>query len=79
MEGFQATTKPDKGHIVPSRITTRVIAALNNLGKRNHLPSGTNPIERVNLGVSGLDTELHVFEVLGCDDTTNEPGLVSAS
>ena len=50
---FEATTKPDEGHIVPS---------LNDLGERNHLPSGTNHIERANLDVAGLDANLHVLK-----------------
>ena len=76
---FEATTKPGKCHLVPSQISNRVIAALNDLGERNHLPSGTNPIERENLGVSGLDAELHVFEVSNLNGTTNEPASTEAS
>jgi hypothetical protein len=76
---FEATTKPDEGHLVPSQISNRVIAALNDLGTRNQLPSGTNPIKRANLGVSGLDVELHVFEVLSLNNTMNETALMEAS
>ena len=54
-KAVEATTKPDKGHNVPSSIMGRVMVAFKDLGNRNHLPSGTNPIHRANLGVAGVD------------------------
>ena len=73
----EAATKPDEGHNVPSSIMGRAMVAFKDLGDRNHLPSGTNPIRRANLGVAGVDAELHVFEVLGGDDIRNGPSAPS--
>ena len=55
-------------HLVPAEIVERVSEAYRDLGERNKLPVHENPVRRANLGVSGVDAELHVFEVLGGDD-----------
>ena len=72
--------KPDDGHNVPRSIMARVTRALSDLGDRNSLPLGTNPVRRANLGVTGLDSQVHVFEILGGDDVVHgvsgEPGAV---
>ena len=49
----------------------RVLKALEDLGDRNRLPEGQNPIRRANLGVAGVDSQLHVFEILGGDDVVH--------
>ena len=36
-----------------------------NLGARNRLEAGTNPVWRANIGVTGIDAELYVFEIMG--------------
>ena len=55
----------DIGHSVPQSITARVMAAIRDLGSRNRLEAGTNPVRRASLGVTGIDAELHIFEILG--------------
>jgi hypothetical protein len=50
-------------HRVPSSITARVMAAVRDLGTRNRLEAGTNPIRRGSIAVSGIDAELYVYEI----------------
>ena len=66
-----AAAKPEERHNVPSSIMARVLKALEDLGDRNRLPEGQNPIRRANLGVAGVDSQLHVFEILGGDDVVH--------
>ena len=40
-------------------------AAHGDLGARNRLEAGTNPVWRANIGVTGIDAELYVFEIMG--------------
>ena len=55
----------DVGHSMPPAITARVMAAIRDLGSRNWLEAGTNPVRCASLGVTGIDAELHIFEILG--------------
>ena len=55
----------DEDHRVPSSITARVMMAVRDLGTRNLLEEGTNPIRRGSIGVSGIDAELYVYEIGG--------------
>ena len=61
----------DKDHRVPSSITVRVMLAVHNLGLRNRLEAETNPIQQGSIGVSGIDAELYVFEILGSGSGSN--------
>ena len=65
----------DAGHLIPASITDRVMSAFHDLGERNRLPVNVNPVNRVNLGVSGVDARLHVFKVLGEDNVRPSEGL----
>ena len=56
------------GHLIPNKMLKRVTLAYHNLGERNNLPVNVNPVNRVNLGVSGIDAKAHVFQILGDDD-----------
>ena len=56
------------GHLIPNKMLKRVTLACRNLGKRNNLPVNVNPVNRVNLGVSGIDAKVHVFQILGNDN-----------
>ena len=62
----------EAGHLIPRSIHDRVWSAFRDLGDRNRLPVNVNPVKRVNIGVSGIDAELHVFQVLGEDDVRTE-------
>ena len=64
----------EAGHLIPRSIHDRVWSAFRDLGDRNRLPVNVNPVKRVNIGVSGIDAELHVFQVLGEDDVRPEKG-----
>ena len=44
---------------------------MRNLGLRNRLEAGTNPIRRGSIGVSGINTELYVFKILGSGGDSN--------
>ena len=44
------------------------MAAVRNLGTRNRLKAGTNPIRRGSIAVSGIDAELYVYEIDGEDN-----------
>lgn len=48
--------------------------AMRDLGERNKLEEGTNPIKHGNIGVSGIDAELYVFEILGGKGDKNATG-----
>ena len=64
----------EAGHLIPVWITNRVMSAFQDLGGRSRLPVNANPVNRVNLGVSGVDAKLHVFKVLGEDDVHPSQG-----
>ena len=42
-----------------------MMAAIRDLGSQNRLEAGTNPVWRASLGVTGIDAELRIFEILG--------------
>ena len=65
-------------HHPPASITDRVMSAFRDLGERNWLPINVNPVNQVNLGVSGVDTKLHVFKVLGEDNVRPGKGGADA-
>ena len=51
-------------------------ADLHDLGSRNRLEPGTNPITRSSLGVTGIDSQLHMFEMLGSgNDEVRQGGV----
>ena len=64
-------------HLIPASITNRLMSAFRDLGESNRLPVNVNPVNRVNLGVSGVDAKLHVFKVLGEDDVRPSQGGVN--
>ena len=67
----ETSTKIEEAHNVPSSIMSRVMSAFGDLGERNRLLAGQNPVRRANLGVSGIDPQLHVFKILGSNDVVN--------
>ena len=40
-------------------------AAHGDLGARNCLEAGTNPVWRANIGITGINAELYVFKIMG--------------
>jgi len=69
----------DDDHRVPASIKARVMAAMRDLGARNRLEAGTNPVRRANLGVSGLDAQLYVFELMGSGSGDDDEGGVNSA
>ena len=63
--GSTYTFVPDFTGPVPSSITARLMAVIHYLGSRNRIKAGTKPVRRASLGVTKIDTELHIFGIPG--------------
>ena len=54
----------DAGHLISSEVVERMMSAFHDLGKRNELPVNMNPVNRVNICVSGIDAKTVCFRSL---------------
>lgn len=54
----------ESGAYVPAQIRERVLAAYRDLGDRNSLAAGSNPVSKVPLGITGLDAEVIIDEIM---------------